>query len=214
MRKESNMKLRISETSNALKDNETFAALRSEPVIHLEEDGEWKPIDVLYNGKIVKILGNVPFGSLGEHFKDRDPQMALCIRLSSKTTLIQLPDDMLIDTINNHYKLQRKMYLADYPKSRMVNLFVYPAEKITQNAMGSMYHVTNGVKATEIMRILRKSSKMASYNMFLWDEKKSAVGPLINLSNKIIPDNREVENVIKHYSINTPISVILMVLPP
>lgn len=214
MRKESNMKLRISETSKALKDNETFAALRSEPVIHLEEDGEWKPIDVLYNGKIVKILGNVPFGSLGEHFKDRDPQMALCIRLSSKSTLIQLPDDMLIDTINNHYKLQCKMYLVDYPKSRMVNLFVYPAEKITQNAMGSMYHVTNGVKATEIMRILRKSSKMASYNMFIWDEKKSAVGPLINLSNRINLNDEDIREAKEHYSIKKPISVILMVAPP
>lgn len=209
IRKETTMKLRIAGTSKELLGNENFAALRNDYVITLEEAGKWEPINVFYNGMITQILGNVPFGSLGEYIKGHDPNMALCIDLSKKSTLIQLPDDMLLETVNNDYNLGRKIYICDYPKNMMVDMFVYPAEKITQNAIGSMYHVPLGLKCTEVIRIFRKSKKMNNYNMYLWDEENNVMGQLINYSNRIGPKDYDFGLYEKHFVISAPLSVIV-----
>ena len=209
MRKDTSVKLRISGTSKTLLDNETFAAMRPESVIQLEEAGEWKSVNVWYNGVSMKVPGNVQFGSLGEYFKEHDPQMAFCFVVANKTP-VQMPDTMLLDTINRHYGLKGLMYIADYPKMGLVDLLVYPAEKVTQNAIGSMYHVPCGVKATEVISIFRRSSRMRGYNMFRWNEEENVIGKLLNFSNKhpsnLILGEDEYE---KHFQIQTPMSIIV-----
>lgn len=208
MRKDTGVKLRIAGTSKTLLDNETFAALRPESVIQLEEAGEWKSINVWYNGVAMKIPGNVPFESLGEHFKEHDPQMAFCFVVDNKTP-IQMPGTVLLDTINRNYGLKGLMYIADYPKAGLVDLLVYPAEKVTQNAVGSTYYVPCGVKATEVISIFRRNTRMKGYNMFEWNEQENVIGPLINYSNRHPIKLEPEEGYKKHFQIQTAMSVIV-----